>query len=99
MLVHLPRLEQFQSGTNEGSKRSTISDRKDGRHFAHEVGNFVEEGQSLPDAIEAATKRWMVPANKNASFLHIPDGVTYLMACVVEHARPKPTPNAHGGAA
>ncbi|MGG2621680.1 hypothetical protein [Pseudomonas aeruginosa] len=61
-------------------------DSKDGRHFADEVGNFLEDRQSLPDAIEAAIKRWMVPANRSASFSHIPDGVTYLMACVVEHA-------------
>lgn len=62
-------------------------DSKDGRYFADEVGNFLHEGQSLPDAIEAATKRWLVPANKSASFSHIPDGVTYLMACVLEHAK------------
>lgn len=62
-------------------------DSKDGRYFADEVGNFLHEGQSLPDAIAAATKRWMVPANKSASFSHIPDGVTYLMACVLEHVK------------
>ncbi|EMM5100331.1 hypothetical protein ACK249_003678 [Pseudomonas aeruginosa] len=64
----------------------TFLDSKDGRYFADEVSTFLHQGQGLPEAIEAAAKRWMVPANKSVVFSHLLDGVTYLAACVMEHA-------------
>ncbi|MFN3628587.1 MAG: hypothetical protein ACK4XK_00810 [Casimicrobiaceae bacterium] len=56
-----------------------------GRHFADDVQNGLYEGQSLADAIEAATQRWMgwTIGRQTSKRYGIPRGLPYLTGFVI----------------
>ncbi|MBV6413526.1 MAG: hypothetical protein DYH17_14850 [Xanthomonadales bacterium PRO6] len=60
-------------------------DSRFGRHYADEVLNALDDGRSLPDAIAAATRKWMGwTIGRQTSRDHdIPRGLPYLTGFVV----------------
>ena len=60
-------------------------DSRFGRHYADEVLNGLDDGRSLPDAIAAATGKWMAwTIGRQTSRDHdIPRGLPYLTGFVV----------------
>ena len=60
-------------------------DSRFGRHFADEVLNVVDEGKTLPDAIAAATSKWMAwtIGGRTSMDYGIPRGLPYLTGFVV----------------
>ena len=63
----------------------TFLDSRHGRHFADDVQNALYQGQSLHDAIHAATRRWMEwSIGRRTSKDHgIPRGLPYLTGFVI----------------
>ncbi len=63
-------------------------DSSHGRHFADEVRNGLHQGQTLADAIHAATQRWMGwTIGRQTSKQHgIPQGLPYLAGFVIHCA-------------
>lgn len=58
-----------------------------GRHFADDVSNGLHAGQSLADAVQSATTRWMkwaITRSVSREF-GIPRGMSYLHGLVVHH--------------
>jgi hypothetical protein len=58
-----------------------------GRHFADDVNNGLHAGQSLIDAVQSATARWMTwTITRSVSREYgIPRGMPYLQGLVVHH--------------
>jgi len=58
-----------------------------GRHFADDVHNALYDGNLLPDAITAATKKWMgrkIGARNNRDY-GIPSNMPYLAGFVIHY--------------
>lgn len=60
-------------------------DSRHGRHFADDVQNGLYQGQSLADAINAATQRWMgwTIGRQTSKDYGIPRGLPYLTGFVI----------------
>jgi len=60
-------------------------DSRHGRHFADDVQNGLYEGKALPDAIHAATGRWMdwTIGRQISKDYGIPRGLPYLTGFVI----------------
>jgi len=60
-------------------------DSRHGRHFADEVHNALCDGDALPDAIVAATKKWMgwKIGRRNSRDYGIPSHLPYLTGFVI----------------
>ena len=60
-------------------------DSRFGRHFADDVQNGLYQGQSLADAINAATQRWMgwTIGRQTSKQYGIPRGLPYLTGFVI----------------
>lgn len=60
-------------------------DSRFGRHFADDVHNALHTGDTLIDAIHAATRRWMgwTIRSQTSKQYGIPDGVAYLTGFVI----------------
>ncbi|MBL0422477.1 hypothetical protein JI739_19170 [Ramlibacter sp. AW1] len=60
-------------------------DSRHGRHFADDVLNQMHAGRGLSDAIDAATKRWMVwtIGGRTSKDYGIPRGLPYLTGFVI----------------
>ena len=56
-----------------------------GRHFADSVQNGLYQGQTLQDAIDAATQRWMgwTMCRSDSKQFGIPKGLPYLTGFVI----------------
>ena len=56
-----------------------------GRHFADEVHNGLHRGESLQEAIDGASRRWMEwkVGSRQAAQYGVPKGMAYLLAMVV----------------
>lgn len=63
-------------------------DSRFGRHFADEVQNSLYEGQTLVDAIDAATRQWMgwKIGRQTRKEYCIPHGLPYLTGLVIHCA-------------
>jgi hypothetical protein len=63
-------------------------DSRDGRHFADEVNSALYAGQSLAEAVQSATGRWMAWTIKRTTCREygIPHGVPYLTGFVMHAA-------------
>ena len=60
-------------------------DSRHGRHFADDVNSGLYQGQTLPDAISAATQRWMswTTGRQISRDYGIPKGLPYLKGFVI----------------
>jgi hypothetical protein len=60
-------------------------DSRDGRHFADEVNSALYAGQSLAEAVQSATGRWMAWTIKRTTSREygIPHGLPYLQGMVI----------------
>ncbi len=60
-------------------------DSRHGRHFADDVQNALYRGQTLPDAINAATQQWMgwTIGRQTSKDYGIPRGLPYLTGFVI----------------
>ena len=60
-------------------------DSRHGRHFGDDVQNGLYQGQPLPDAINAATQRWMgwTIGRQTSKQYGIPRGLPYLTGFVI----------------
>lgn len=60
-------------------------DSRHGRHFADDVLNGLHAGSDLPDAIHAATQRWMgwTIGRQTSKDYGIPRGMAYLVGFVI----------------
>jgi hypothetical protein len=60
-------------------------DSRHGRHFADDVQNALHRGQTLPDAINAATQQWMgwTIGRQTSNDYGIPRGMPYLTGFVM----------------
>ena len=60
-------------------------DRRHGRHFADDVQNGLYRGQTLADAISAATQQWMgwTIGRQTSKQYGIPRGLPYLTGFVI----------------
>ena len=60
-------------------------DSRHGRHFADDVRNELDAGRPLPDAIDAATQRWMgwTIGRQTSKDYGIPKGLPYLTGFVI----------------
>ena len=63
----------------------TFLDSRHGRHFADDVQNGLYQGQTLQDAINAATQRWMgwTIGRSTSKQYGIPKGLPYLTGFVI----------------
>ncbi|BAG42908.1 hypothetical protein BMULJ_00960 [Burkholderia multivorans ATCC 17616] len=63
----------------------TFLDSRYGRHFADDVHNALYDGHALPDAIAAATKKWMgwKIGRRNSRDYGIPSHLPYLTGFVI----------------
>ena len=64
---------------------ATGNDRHLGRHFADDVQNGLFRGQTLADAINSATQRWMgwTIGRSTSKQYGIPKGLPYLTGFVI----------------
>ena len=60
-------------------------DSRHGRHFADDVQNGLFDGKTLPDAVNAATGRWMgwTIGRQTSKDYGIPHGLPYLTGFVI----------------
>ena len=63
-------------------------DSSHGRHFGDDVHNGLYQGLALPDAINAATQRWMgwTIGRQTSKDYDIPKGLPYLVGFVISAA-------------
>ena len=63
-------------------------DSSHGRHFGDDVHNGLYQGLALPDAINAATQRWMgwTIGRQTSKEYDIPKGLPYLVGFVISAA-------------
>ena len=61
-------------------------DSRHGRHFGDDVHNGLYQGLALPDAIDAATQRWMDSkiTRQISKDYDIPQGLPYLLGFVIQ---------------